>query len=978
MRRMSLLLVALAALLLGLIAWWGVGNQSTTQSSEGGLRNVHVGPRLARSPGRGERVSGSIEGRVLVPGGGAAPGAQLVLTGGYDGEDVPKELPGPVAEVQADAAGRFRFADLDAGLYVVTAALARPGMAPAISEDIALAAGQHRSIELRLSSGGVVLGGGVSDSGGGPLAGALVTVFPLGKASEGGVENLASVSMPLVFPMLRATTDKTGGYALSLSRGQQAVMVDADGYVSQGETLSLEADTKKDFRLDPGASIAGRVLARAGGQPLADAEVSVSREGMVSTRRHQVTTDGTGAFRLTGLGPGNYVLEARQDKLVGHSDQLQLVAGQRLESVAILCDASFAVIGRVAWPHGTAPEQAWVSAMSPGRPGDIPGAEVRAGGTFQIDGLLPGSYRLQAHVMRGPTVEKQVRIEDRDLTGVVLDLGRNNVIRGVVRAESGPVARAEVLVAAQVPRPRGGGKYNSSLGGTADEQGHFEIGGVVGANIVIHAHRADIGLAQWGPQPLTAALAGPVTLELRAGASLSGQVRSADGRPAAGALVSCVFVSEGGYRQVKAEAGRDGRYVMRGLPAGDIGVEVRAADDAPQRSATSIRVRLAAAEQKKVDLQLLGRTRLEGRVLLPDGRPAAGARVVAGASERGLPPSDAPRVTSDERGGFSLEDLDAADSYDVWAGLPGYGDAHAARVPARQENVVLRLSAESSAAGMVVDGAGKPVTDYYLTMRPTTGPQSAADAVTAFASSSLGFRESTRVRDARGAFELRALPAGSYELRAWGGLAGHNGRLLVTLAAGEHKRDLRIRLQGGVALRGRLVEADSGRPLADVTVEALGRDAQTGSDGTFALEDLPRLPLVPLSFGLEGRGYYVEPESVPVAADAKVVDAGTIRFVKGDMAAKFEGGPPGLVGVTHEARDGNVILTRVFPDLPAQRAGLVAGDHLLAVDGRPLAGLSQGSRSYLMKGKPGTPVTLTVQSGAQQRTVTITRQAPPP
>ena len=41
-------------------------------------------------------------------------------------------------------------------------------------------------------------------------------------------------------------------------------MVEADGYVSQGEVLTLEADTTKDFRLDPGASIAGRVMGRSG------------------------------------------------------------------------------------------------------------------------------------------------------------------------------------------------------------------------------------------------------------------------------------------------------------------------------------------------------------------------------------------------------------------------------------------------------------------------------------------------------------------------------------------------------------------------------------------------------------------------------------------------------------------------------------------------------------------------------------------
>ncbi len=739
-----------------------------------------------------------------------------MLTGGYGDDELPHEPPGPVAVAQADAGGRFRFRELGAGRYLVTVASARAGLAPAISEQIDLAAGQRRSIELRLGSGGVLLRGRVSDSGGGPLTGAVLTAVPMGERPRGSGWNVASVSVPPVYPMLRATTDQTGGYALNLSRGQQAVMVEAEGYVSQGDVLTLAADTTKDFRLDPAAGIAGRVLARAGEQPLADAEVTLSREGTMSTRPHRVKTDGTGAFRLTGLGPGRYVLGARQGKLVGHSEQLQLASGQRLESVTILCDASFSVSGRVTWRDGNVPPHAWVSAMSVAMAGDVPGVPVAADSQFRIDRLLPGSYRLKVDAMHGPRAEKQVRIEDRDLTGVVIDVGPNNVIRGVVQAAGRPVAGAAIVVSARAPQ-LGSRGYNSSVGGTADGDGRFEIPGVVGTDVAIHAHQPDIGSAQWGPGKLEAALAGPVTLQLRTGASLAGQVRTAEGRPAAGALVRCGFAGETGYRDMKATADADGRYLMKGLPAGDVGVEVRAADDDRGRAGRSVSIRLAAGEQTRLDVQLPGRSRLRGRVLLPDGRPAAGARVVAAPSDQGSPASDAPRVTSDDSGGFTLDDLDAADRYHVWAGLPGYGDAYAARVPAGHENAVLRLSAESSAAGVVVDGAGKPVTDYQLGVQPIGA--AAADAEAAFASSSLGFHATTRSRDARGAFELRALPPGSYELRAWSRAEGHQGRLRVTLAAGERKRDLRLVLQGGIPLRGRLVDADSGRPLGGVTVE---------------------------------------------------------------------------------------------------------------------------------------------------------------
>jgi carboxyl-terminal processing protease len=63
--------------------------------------------------------------------------------------------------------------------------------------------------------------------------------------------------------------------------------------------------------------------------------------------------------------------------------------------------------------------------------------------------------------------------------------------------------------------------------------------------------------------------------------------------------------------------------------------------------------------------------------------------------------------------------------------------------------------------------------------------------------------------------------------------------------------------------------------------------------------------------------------------------------------------------------------------MPAETVGLRPGDRVLAVDGKPLAGLSQGGHSYLLEGKPGTGVTIALQSGAQQRTIILTRKAMP-
>jgi carboxyl-terminal processing protease len=66
-------------------------------------------------------------------------------------------------------------------------------------------------------------------------------------------------------------------------------------------------------------------------------------------------------------------------------------------------------------------------------------------------------------------------------------------------------------------------------------------------------------------------------------------------------------------------------------------------------------------------------------------------------------------------------------------------------------------------------------------------------------------------------------------------------------------------------------------------------------------------------------------------------------------------------------------VTRVLPRSPAQRGKLQRGDIIVAVNGRSLAGTPPSLGSTLIRGKPGTRVTLTIVNGAARRTVALTR-----
>jgi len=72
----------------------------------------------------------------------------------------------------------------------------------------------------------------------------------------------------------------------------------------------------------------------------------------------------------------------------------------------------------------------------------------------------------------------------------------------------------------------------------------------------------------------------------------------------------------------------------------------------------------------------------------------------------------------------------------------------------------------------------------------------------------------------------------------------------------------------------------------------------------------------------------------------------------------------------------SLLVTQVISGGPADKAGLMPGDIVLTIDGKPTTGLSVGDDSKLIRGKPGTSVELVVQRKGQTANLTmdITRE----
>ena len=133
------------------------------------------------------------------------------------------------------------------------------------------------------------------------------------------------------------------------------------------------------------------------------------------------------------------------------------------------------------------------------------------------------------------------------------------------------------------------------------------------------------------------------------------------------------------------------------------------------------------------------------------------------------------------------------------------------------------------------------------------------------------------------------------------------------------------------------------------------------------------------------REYYreVDAETLETAAIdgmlAALGDPYTFYYTDEAYAAMNEETTGQYVGVgmlVGEAADGDLRVLRVFRDSPAEKAGIEAGDALLAIDGASVAGetpMSLSEASALLKGEGETPVEVEVERGGEVLSFTLER-----
>ncbi|HEY8945778.1 MAG TPA: carboxypeptidase-like regulatory domain-containing protein [Polyangiaceae bacterium] len=249
-----------------------------------------------------------------------------------------------------------------------------------------------------------------------------------------------------------------------------------------------------------------------------------------------------------------------------------------------------------------------------------------------------------------------------------------------------------------------------------------------------------------------------LALNLAQGGTAEGRVLDVRGAPVAGAVLDAAL--EGSVERARqALSSADGSFVMHGLPLGQVALTVNSR--AHRRE--TLRVRFDHHGQRQTVLvRLSAGERISGRVLDPEHRPVAGARV--GSSDSG-----SHFVRTNEHGEFTLTGLGHG-PIRIFATAAGFVAARSRNVEPGTQALELVLGQPARLRGRLALPPAVEVVDLSLCHEDSY------------------FRRELcvkrqRFRTPADSYELELLPAGEYELVAE--VEGHEAqRIPVRLEAG--------------------------------------------------------------------------------------------------------------------------------------------------------------------------------------------------
>ena len=655
----------------------------------------------------------------------------------------------------------------------------------------------------------------VTDPAGKPVEGAFVMAVP----SQGAYRSFGGLAPEKV----RSTLTGREGKAMleSLPPGPWNVTVHARGFVTQ--PLRRVASGPLAVRLERGGAITGIVSEADGKRPIAGARVGVGGglalpgDWQEDATRNEATTDAQGRFRLEGIGRLPQTLTARA-RGFGPAERSGVRSGERVE-LFLFPGATLA--GTVRDDAGQPVEGAVVRAEGGGLWSASPPAErTDARGGFTMPGVQPGEYVVVAREGgRAPGIATVV-VEPETEASVQVVVSDGGFVTGRIVDEAGrPLAGR---VRAEVYEDRGLPSFASDLlAGDAKADGFFALGplppGTLGLGVSA-PQRASRRVEASVPARGRTVDLGDVALE--AGLAIRGRVADREGAGIAGATVR----AQGLAGRAEAAADADGAFVAGGLKPGPY--EVRAT--APGY-ATAVAKTEAGGEALEIVMEAGGQ--IAGTVVDTQGRPVEEARLQA-RSTKG-PSFDSNRfffgMADEGEGRFVLRDV-AAGTYDLEAQATGYGTASVS-------NVRVAVGRTTS-AGTITLGRGGVVRGTVVDADAEGIPGASVYADRDTNTRTSDYFSQT---DSTGAFEIRGVPTGRFEVRAEHPSYAPGKATAAEVDPEKEPVPARIVLVRGGRLEGRVRHRD-GRPFSEGRVMVAWPPTALGDDGSFVADHLPPGP----------------------------------------------------------------------------------------------------------------------------------------
>lgn len=795
----------------------------------------------ASVPARGASapVGPAMTGTVLGPSGEPLAGARIELrpvVSGYAqgllGLESP-EGPPPLVVATTDATGRYAVLTPEPGIWRITVRSA--GMVTLQSPPLPLAGPVELApAPLEMDAGAALR---LLDKAGRPLGNGWIVVS--GDPAGTGAADWRPA--PRV-----GRTDAQGSLSLERRDGEA---LEVSVFLPGRAEIVRGGFTGGPLEIPDGGNTAReiRVVSRSG-EPVPDTVVRIGPRAWTAGR-----TDAQGRLRLAlpVSGPTSLLLLSRD----GRQAIAQAPAAGAAEASVIL-PSLLVLAGRVLDSQGRKPvggALVWASAD--------PGAFVRADAEGRFRLPVPARRRFEVEVLAPGFLPRKVAIPGPQLASgraVTLALDRAGALRGqVVDSRTRPVAGAQIVAvsAAALGRQAFDPSDPVTERTVSDAQGRFALRLLQpAADYEVRALRA----GSW-PAARTvtvgdlAASVRTVTLVLAPARGARGRIQDPAGRPIAGAAVTVRAALRPGSPRTLPLAGEapaadkgaltvqsdgQGVFSVPACPAAELELAVRRTGYAPALL-PALRLPDGISPGGPADLGVVvlrPGAPIAGRVVDQRGRPVAEAEVFAlrdpvdvNSVERTLK-GRKPAASTAADGRFVIQDLLPGTPVHLAVRAPGFlaGLVRAVRPPAAQP-LVIRLEPENALVGRVVDDRSEPVAGARVELRwQATLPEDAEIR--------LGepvFRAARSEADGR--FELRGIPTGGAILSVTAqGFVERDG-IEVELPRPAGAGELRLELDRGALLQGRVTTA-AGEPVPAVRVGVGGATASTDDDGLYWLE----------------------------------------------------------------------------------------------------------------------------------------------